>query len=138
MPMPGSFYRSHDGVSSFEAGPTIFEPEMRHAALLVRGDELLVFWTRVGDCPERILLSTVPLTDDWMDWRESETVEVMRAERPWEGADAPVEPSVRSAVDHPVNQLRDPAIYAERDEIHLVYAVAGESGLGIARLAIGR
>eukprot|EP01046_Picozoa_sp_COSAG06_P004632 COSAG06_NODE_196_length_20472_cov_49.724207_22_plen_71_part_00 len=35
----------------------LFTRDMRHSAVLVRGGELLVFWTRVGDCPELILLS---------------------------------------------------------------------------------
>ena len=48
-------FRSADGLGGFEAGPTIFDPATRHAALLVRGDRLHVFWTRIGDAPERIL-----------------------------------------------------------------------------------
>jgi hypothetical protein len=55
---------------------------------------------------------------------------------PWEGAEEPVEPSLRSSVDHRVNQLRDPFLYTEGDEAFLVYAVAGESGLAIARLEV--
>jgi len=33
-----------------------------------------------------------------------------------------------------VNQLRDPAVFEEDGRVFLVYAVAGESGLGIAEL----
>ena len=33
-----------------------------------------------------------------------------------------------------VNQLRDPAIYVEDERIYLLYAVAGESGIAIARV----
>ncbi|GIT68229.1 MAG: hypothetical protein Ct9H300mP25_17010 [Acidobacteriota bacterium] len=61
---------------------------MRHSALLVRENRLLVFWTQVGDIPERILLSTVDLTDDWMSWEATDAVEVLRPEKSWEGADA--------------------------------------------------
>ena len=107
---------------------------MRHAAVLVRGDVLYVFWTQVGHAPERILLSTVDLKGDWVNWRASEPVEVLRPERPWEGADAPLEPSYRSVAYGEVNQLRDPAIYVEDDAIYLLYAVAGESGIAIARV----
>jgi hypothetical protein len=32
---------------------------------MVEGDSLLVFYTEVGDMPERIFLSTVELTPDW-------------------------------------------------------------------------
>ena len=51
-----------------------------------------------------------------------------------EGAAAPLEPSVRSVAYGRVNQLRDPAIFVERERLYLLYAVAGEAGIGIAEL----
>jgi hypothetical protein len=33
-----------------------------------------------------------------------------------------------------VNQLRDPAVFAEDDRIFLLYTVAGESGIAIAEV----
>ena len=137
LAMPGQFYRARHALGGFEPGPLLFNPAMRHAAVLVRGDTLLVFWTQVGDVPERILLSTVDLRGDWLAWQASPPVEVLRPERPWEGADAPLEPSIRSVAYGTVNQLRDPAIYAEGEAVYLLYAVAGESGIGIARLWLG-
>ena len=134
LAMPGIFYRSQDGLSAFEQGPVLFNPEMRHCAVLRRGNVLSVFWTQVHEAPERIYLSTVDLVPDWHAWRESERVEVMRPERAWEGADAPLEPSVRSVAYGHVNQLRDPAIYVEEDAVYLAYAVAGEAGIGLARI----
>ena len=134
LAMPGQFYRSEDGLTNFEEGPLLFNPDMRHSALLLRGDTLWVFWTQVGEAPERILLSSIDLSGDWMSWTESEPVEVLRPERDWEGADAPLEPSVRSTAYGHVNQLRDPAIYEEDGRIFLLYAVAGESGIAIAEV----
>jgi hypothetical protein len=134
LAMPGLLYRSQDGFSGFHAGPTLFNPNMRHAALLKRGTELLVFWTQVGDVPERILLSRIDLTGDWMDWRDSAAVELLRPERNWEGADAPPTPSVRSTAYGMVNQLRDPAIFEEAGRVFLLYAVAGESGIALAEV----
>ena len=95
-----------------------------------------MFWSQVGDTPERILLSTIDLSADWQEWRETEAVEVLRPERPWEGADAPLERSVRSAAYGHVNQLRDPAIFSEGAHTYLLYSVAGESGIGIAELEL--
>ena len=135
LAMPGQFYRARDPLGGFVAGPRLFNPNMRHAAVQLRGDTLLVFWTQVGDVPERILLSTVELGGDWMRWQASPPVEVLRPERPWEGAEAPLEPSIRSVAYGIVNQLRDPAIFEEGDAVYLLYAVAGESGLGIAQLS---
>lgn len=134
MAMPGQFYRSRDRLSAFEEGPRLFNPKMRHAALLKRGDTLYVFWTQVGDVPERILVSTVALTGDWATWRESPPAEVLRPERTWEGADAPLVPSVRSTAYERVNQLRDPAIFEENGRIFLLYAIAGEAGIALAEV----
>lgn len=134
LAMPGQFYRSRDGLTGFEAGPLLFNRDMRHSAVIVRDGTLYVFWTQVGHAPERILLSTIDLTSDWTQWRETEPVEVLRPEFDWEGADAPLEPSIRSTAYGHVNQLRDPAIFTEEDATYLLYAVAGESGIAIARV----
>ena len=134
LAMPGQFYRCASLTSGYQPGPRLFGPNMRHCAVLVRGDSLLVFWTRVGDAPERILLSRVSLGTDWADWRASPPSEVLRPERPWEGADAPLAPSFRSVAPGRVRQLRDPAVFEEDGALYLLYAVAGESGIAIARL----
>ncbi len=136
LTMPGLILRSRDGLADFEPGPRLFEPLQRHSAVLVRGDTLHVFWTRVGDAPERIYASTIDVAGDWMRWTASEPVEVLRPERPWEGADAPVAPSFRSAVSLPVNQLRDPAILEDEGRVYLAYAVKGEGGIGIVELTV--
>ena len=109
---------------------------MRHLALLKRDDTLYVFWTQVGEAPEHIKLSTIELAGNWTAWKETPGVEVLRPEFDWEGADAPLEPSVRSTAYGHVNQLRDPAIFEDADSgrIFLLYAVAGESGIAIAEV----
>lgn len=134
LTMPGQISRSRDGFHDFENGPLLFNPNMRHAALLKRGNELLVFWTQVGDAPESILLSRIDLSGDWMSWKDSPPETILRPERPWEGANAPCVPSIRSTAYGQVNQLRDPAIFEENGRIFLLYAVAGESGIGIAEV----
>ena len=138
MAMPGQFYRSKDPLSGFAQGPRLFNPNMRHAAFLKRGNALFVFWTQVGHAPETMLLSTIDLSGDWMKWRESSPVEVLRPARVWEGADAPVTPSVRSTAYGHVNQLRDPAVYEEDGRTYLLYAVAGESGIAIAEVVFNK
>jgi hypothetical protein len=121
-------------LSGFEEGPLLFNSDMRHLGLLKRGATLYVFWTQVGHVPERILMSTIELSGDWRTWRESAPIEVLRPERDWEGADAPLVPSVRSVAYGHVNQLRDPAIFEEGGRVFLLYAVAGESGIAIAEV----
>ncbi len=134
LAMPGQFYRSEDGLTNLREGPLLFNSDMRHSALLVREDTLYVFWTQVGDIPERILLSSIDISGNWLEWVESAAVDVLRPEETWEGADAPLLPSVRSVAYGHVNQLRDPAVYVEADRVFLLYAVAGESGIGLAEL----
>ena len=136
MAMPGQFYRSANGFSHFEEGPLRFNKNMRHAALLKRENTLYIFWTQVGDVPESILLSTIDISVDWQNWRETESVEILRPEHPYEGADAPLEPSIRSVAYGHVNQLRDPAIFEENNHLYLLYAVAGESGIAIAEVEL--
>ena len=134
MSMPGNLYRSRDGLSNFEEGPNFFTPAMRHSALLIRDNQLYVFFTNRSDSPDRIFLSTIDLSGDWINWTATEPVEVLRPETEWEGSDLPIEPSRGGYIDVRVNQLRDPAIYQEDNKTYLLYAVAGESGIAIAEL----
>ena len=137
MGMPGIFSRSSDGISDWEEGPTLFPATMRHGALLKRSERLLVFWSNAGDEPEHILLSSIDVSGDWSEWTASEPHSLLKPEEQWEGADLPVEASVRDAINVRVRQLRDPAIYEEDGKVYLLYAVAGEAGIAIAELTIG-
>jgi len=134
MAMPGYLYRSQDGLTDFEEGPQLFSDDMRHSALMIRNNQLYVFYTQAGHAPERIFLSTIDMNGDWKQWTASEPVEILRPEMEWEGAGLPVEPSRRGHIDERVNQLRDPAIYQEDGKTYLLYSFAGESGLAIAEL----
>lgn len=134
LTMPGALSRSADGLSGFASGPVLFNPNMRHSAVLRRDGALWVFWTQVGEAPERILVSRIALDGDWMQWRDEPAVEVLRPAFAWEGAAAPLVPSVRSTAYGVVNQLRDPAIFEEDGVTYLLYAVGGEAGIAIARL----
>lgn len=134
LAMQGRFYRSPDGLSGFVEGPTLFTPDMRHLALRVDGHTLFVVYTIVGENPERILLSRIDLTPDWTKWKESEPEVVLEPEREWEGAALPARPSRRGRARDPVRQLRDPALFEEEGRHYLLYSVAGERGLAIARI----
>lgn len=133
--MPGIFYRSRDGLSDFEEGHNPFPPGMRHAAFLREGETLHVFYTNKGDCPERILVSTIDLTPPWTEWRPSAPQVVLEPEMAYEGAKLPLVPSEGGPILTPVRQLRDPAIFQESGKDYLLYAVAGEQGIAIASLS---
>jgi hypothetical protein len=142
----GVLYRSADGLTGFEPGHNPFpggdrrtgdlnEPGPRHVALQRRGDTLWVYYSSIGDAPERILRARIQLHADWREWRATDPVEVLRPEFPWEGADLPLKPSTAGAARGRVHELRDPAIFEDNDgRTYLLYSVAGESGIAIAEL----
>lgn len=132
--MPGIIYRSRDGLSDFEQGPKLFNDNMRHSAVKVIGTTLFVFYTVVGESPERILLSEIDMSGDWMTWSESEPVVFLEPEEEWEGGALPIEPSVRGFSMAPVRQLRDPALFESNGKEYLLYSVAGESGIALASI----
>ena len=134
----GVFLRSRDGTSAFEQGPSLFDRDppylLRHAAVDLRGDELSVYYSRIGDCPERILVSRIQLRPDWTTWRASDPEEVLSPEMEYEGAKLPLKPSETSLAPGPVREVRDPAIFREGAHTYLLYSIAGESGIAIAEL----
>lgn len=132
--MPGIFYRSKDGLKNFQQGPTLFSENMRHSAIKLDGNQLTVFYSNKLDCPERILCSTIDLTPDWMDWQPSPAETVLEPETEYEGADLALNPSESGKIANRVRQLRDPCIYREGNETYLLYSIAGEHGIAIAKL----
>lgn len=136
--MPGRLFRSRDGLTPFEPGPQLFpiKPTQVHNAVEVQGDRLHVFYTRAGDSPERILYSHVDLRPDWSTWKPTLAQEFLAPETEWEGAKLPLMPGKIGALEGPVNALRDPALFREGNRRYLLYAVAGESGIGIAAIQL--
>lgn len=108
---------------------------IRHSAVLLRGDTLYLFYTRKADAPERILVATVALTDDWREWRASDPVELLRPKEPYEGIEYPIRPSKkgRGTKEH---ALRDPCVFEEDGKVYLFYSVAGEMGIAMAELTM--
>lgn len=126
--------RSPTGFGAFEAGPTPLNPSTRHTAVLVQEDVLHVFWSQIGDEPERIYAGRIDMRDDWQSWALRDQHEVLRAELAWEGAGAPATASAPGAVCGLVNQLRDPCIFEDDGKIYLLYSASGEAAIGIAEL----
>jgi len=134
LAMPGIFYRSNDGLSKFEVGPTLFTQQMRHSAVRVQGNTLQVIYTNVGDEPESLLLSTIELTTDWLQWQASKPVQLLKPEFPYEGADLAGTASVRGMSIVARNELRDPALFVDGDKHYLYYSIASEQGIAGASL----
>lgn len=132
--MPGIVYRSLDGGMTFEVGKQLFSDNFRHAAVALDADTLHIYYSMVGDCPERILCSSIDLSDNWDTWQASSPIDVLQPVEDWEGATLPLEPSIRGFAANPVNQLRDPAIYQEGNQHYLLYSFAGEQGIAMIHL----
>ena len=100
----------------------------------LRRNLLRIYYSRIGDRPECILATTVHLTPDWSTWKASAPATVLTPEQVYEGSDQPLEASEPDDAPGRVRQLRDPAIYREGRQAYLVYSIAGESGLALAKL----
>ncbi|HTF20528.1 MAG TPA: hypothetical protein VK658_20790 [Chryseolinea sp.] len=134
-------YRSKDGRTAFEKGPNPFlrvqnPSTLRHSAVKVVGNTLWVFYSRVGDEPERILLSKIPLVADWNAWVPTAPITVVQSKEPYEGGDLPIEKSKSGLYYGKVHQLRDPYLFEEGKRWYLLYSVAGENGIGIGELKL--
>jgi hypothetical protein len=135
----GRLFRSPNPDGPFEQARSPFQdlPDgriIRHVAVRVDGSELLVFYTRTGDDPESILLSTIDLRDDWTRWKASPPQLILSPSTEYEGADLPSLPSTKREAKTRVRQVRDPAVFVEGTHLYLLYAVAGEQGIAIAEL----
>jgi hypothetical protein len=136
MTRPGIVYRSRDGLTGFERGPTVpgFGRGFRHGAVTLDGSRLTVFYSMAGDCPERIVASTIELSPDWTTWRATPPRVVLEPELPYETAGLPRRPSTGGWAPEPVCELRDPGIFREDGRDYLLYSIAGEQGIAIAEL----
>lgn len=139
MARAGTLYRSVDGLQGFERGVNPFNLdtalyEVRHVALKLEGNVLSVFYSRIGDSPECILLSRIELNSDWMSWKATAPVTILEPEEKYEGVDFSIARSRSGAASGPVHELRDPAIFCEEGRGYLLYSVAGESGIAISEL----
>lgn len=141
----GSLARSKDGLGPFETGNNKFgkltqeqgsDARIRHVGLLLDGNTLSVYFSRGGDKPESIMLSTAQLKGDWKTWRLSTPVKILEPELEYEGVNLPFDlpRSGTPKLTPPVLQLRDPEIFRENGKTYLLYSVAGEQGIAIAKL----
>ena len=131
--------RSKDGIETFERGNNPFSTKdsasrLRHVALKRIGDTLYVFYSRIGDAPERILFSKINLTEDWHNWKASTPVEVAAPTTEYEGADLPVTTSNAGLYYGKVRQLRDPYVYVEKGKWYLLYSTAGENAIAMGEI----
>jgi hypothetical protein len=120
-----------------EDGYETSELRVRHTGVRVYGDELHVFYSRRGDAPERIQMSTIDLSvGDWELWDATyPPVELFSALEGWEGGQYAIEPSETSSAPENVNQLRDPYFFEDSDSLlYLFYTGCGEDAIGYVQV----
>lgn len=139
----GRLIRSDDGLTNFVVGSrqvfqALFDNDtkayLRHTGLMLAGDRLHIFFSRIGDAPESILKSVMQLSSDWTSWKPLPPRLVVTPETLYEGVDVPIKPSKKGDAKSRMHELRDPAIFLDGDRVYLLYAVAGEYGIAIAEL----
>ena len=138
----GMLLRSTDGLTRFQkvsdalaraSHDAAAGASFRHGAFRLDGNSLAVFYCRVGDAPERILMSRIELTPDPATWTASPPVRILEPESDYEGANMPVVQS-KDGRTPPVRALRDPCIFRDGSKTYLLYSVKGEYGIAIAEL----
>ena len=99
LSMPGVIYQGSG--KDYTAIKNIFDFSVRHSGVLVIDDFLYIFYSRVGDNPESILMSYVDLTLPPKQWTASESQLILKPEMDWEGADLPLIASSRGCDQYP-------------------------------------
>ncbi len=136
-------WRSRDWHLPFEQGPKIlpYSPKegigsgFRHGEVFRREDILHIFFTNIGDKPERIIHTTLNLNRNWKEWKVKDKTTILEPKLSWEGADLGLEKSVMGAVQGRVRELRDPCVFEDIDgKVYLLFCGGGESGIGIAKI----
>ena len=134
--MPGTLLRSDDGFTGFEQAGPILPPSARHSAVAILGDHAFVFYSKIGDCPESILVGRMDLTGPWAQWQVANPATLLMPTEPYEGGNLPVAPSAPGECENPVRELRDPAAYVEDRTIYLPYVGGGERCIAMAAIRV--
>ena len=130
--------RSPDEIQPFASLgiPNGFPEDIRHIALSRRSKtEMTMFHAVIGESPEVIYACPFRMDGDPSDRWAGDSIEIMRPEFDYEGAELPLIRSERGAIDIRANQLRDPGIFVDDDRtIYMPYGIAGEAGIALAKV----
>lgn len=107
-------------------------PRMRHVAIFVQKTCILLFYSRIGDCPESILLRRISLVGFPQLFSMSDPELVAEPIMEYEGINIRAKHSEPGKSKSRSREIRDPAIFSENDSLYLLYSNAGEQGLCIS------
>ena len=129
----GVIYESNDWTGDFNP---IFNllPNIRHSAVHIKDNSLYIYYTCIGDCPECIYVCKI----DMDEWEVRYNEKLIKPTREYEGMNEPLIPSLPGSstlrYGRAVNELRDPCIYVEGDDLYMLYTLSGEMGIGLTKL----
>ena len=117
---------------------------LRHADIHIRDNCIYVFFTMIGDSPERILLGDIEMSDtlDWTDWKLLPGPILLEPEYFYEHGNAQPKPSEAMAGKGVLRELRDPHFLSDQDSPLdslnglLFHTVQGEQGIAVARISV--
>ena len=101
---------------------------IRHTAVYVDKETLYIFYSKVGEAPESLYICVIK------DWEIVSNYKFKQPEYDWEGVNQPLSPSKFGMALGFVNELRDPCIFKEDNNLYLLYSYGGESGIAIGKL----
>jgi len=142
----GDIWKSKDGISDFKSVVNPFDSSklnniwhdyigaIRHVGLYRKKNILHVFFSRIGDKPERIIHTSINLDKNLdKDWRIGNFSEVIKPDEDYEGAKLIMKESTAGAAHYPENALRDPYLMRDSNLFYLFYSVAGEQGIAFSQ-----
>lgn len=101
---------------------------IRHSAVYVNKNILHIFYSKVGEAPESLYICVIK------DWEIISNYKFKEPEYDWEGSKQPKDKSKFGMALGFVNELRDPYIFEEDNNLYLLYSYGGESGIAIGKL----
>tara|TARA_R110001592_G_scaffold348004_1_gene641862 strand:- start:6064 stop:7548 length:1485 start_codon:yes stop_codon:yes gene_type:complete len=101
---------------------------IRHSAIYVDKNILYIFYSKVGEAPESLYICVIK------DWEIISNYKFKEPEYDWEGSKQPKNNSRFGMALGFVNELRDPCIFKENEDLYLLYSYGGESGIAIGKL----
>lgn len=108
---------------------------IRHACFFQFKDNILLFYSVIGDAPERIFASNLTIKANSKIIIENK-FEVIRPTEEFEGASQELRPSSSGPAVTFENALRDPFVLKYDNSAFLYYSFGGETGLAVTQLEI--
>jgi hypothetical protein len=105
---------------------------IRHLAIINYKEHVFVFYSRIGDAPERIYTSNLFMFSELP--RLAHEMEILRPIYKFEGSECKLEGSAPGQSIKFENAVRDPYVFEEEGKYYLFYTIGGESGIAICEL----